>query len=55
VTTLSAEAGRPVTVAEVTPVMEHHLAEVLGYRTWRRTEDTAIFTGSVAVPVAGVG
>jgi lipoyl(octanoyl) transferase len=55
VTTLSAEAGRPVTVAEVTPVMEQHLAEVLGYRTWRRTEDTAIFTGSVAIPVAGVG
>jgi lipoyl(octanoyl) transferase len=55
VTTLSAEAGRPVTVAEVTPFVEHHLAEVLGYRTWRRTEDTAIFTGSVAIPVAGVG
>jgi lipoyl(octanoyl) transferase len=31
VTTLSAEAGRPVTVAEVTPVMQGHLAEVLGY------------------------
>jgi lipoyl(octanoyl) transferase len=35
VTTLSAEAGRPITVAEVTPVMKRHLSEVLGYRTWR--------------------
>jgi lipoyl(octanoyl) transferase len=55
VTTLSAEASRPVTVADVTPVMEHHLAEALGYRTWRRTRDTAIFTGSVTIPAAQVG
>src|SRR6202035_1995877 len=36
VTTLSAEAGRPVNLAEVTPLLERHLAAPLGYRTWRR-------------------
>jgi lipoyl(octanoyl) transferase len=35
VTTLSAEAGRPITVADVTPVMERHLAGVLGFTSWR--------------------
>jgi lipoyl(octanoyl) transferase len=45
VTTLSAETGRPITVAEVTPVMEGHLAEVLGYRGWRRIQDPAVLTG----------
>jgi predicted component of type VI protein secretion system len=35
VTTLSAEAGRPVTVTEVRAVIERHLAPVLGYRRWR--------------------
>src|SRR6204780_2404805 len=35
VTTLTAEAGRPITVAEVTPVMGRQLAEVLGYRGTR--------------------
>jgi len=39
VTTLSAEAGRPVTVAEVTPLIEGHLAGVLGYSAWRRGAD----------------
>ena len=38
-TTLSAEAGRPVTVTDVMPVLERHLAEALGYRTWRRVSD----------------
>jgi len=38
-TTLSAETGRRITVAEVTPVVERHLAEVLGYATWRRVAD----------------
>ena len=31
-TTLSAETGRGITVAELTPVMKRHLADVLGYR-----------------------
>jgi lipoyl(octanoyl) transferase len=41
VTTLSAEAGRHVTVAEATPLMQRHLAEVLRYSGWRRTTDPA--------------
>jgi lipoyl(octanoyl) transferase len=42
VTTLSAEAGRHITVAEVRPVVERHLADVLGYTSWRRgTASTA--------------
>jgi lipoyl(octanoyl) transferase len=48
VSTLSAEAGRHVTVAEVTPVMQGHLAEVLGYRGWRRIADPEILTGPAA-------
>jgi len=44
-TTLSAEAGRQVTVAAVTPVLERHLAEALGYRAWRRIGDTESLTG----------
>jgi lipoyl(octanoyl) transferase len=38
VTSLSAEAGRPVTVAEVLPAAEHHLAQVLGAVSVRRSE-----------------
>ncbi len=39
VTTLSAETGRDITVAQVTPVMKRHLADVVGYRTWRHVYD----------------
>jgi lipoyl(octanoyl) transferase len=39
VTTLSAETGRNITVADATEVMERHLADVLGYRTWRHVHD----------------
>jgi lipoyl(octanoyl) transferase len=39
VTSLSAETGQPVTVAEALPVMEGHLAEVLGHGTFTLTED----------------
>jgi lipoyl(octanoyl) transferase len=48
VTTLSAEAGRDIGVAEATPVLERHLAEVLGYRTWRRISDPEILAGQSA-------
>jgi len=41
VTTLSAESGRPVTVATAVEVVEHHLADVLGARSWRSIEGTA--------------
>ena len=42
VTTLSAEAGRHVTVAQVTPLIERHLADVLGYSAWRRADDAGV-------------
>ncbi len=48
VTSLSAEAGRPVTVAEVTPAVQQHLAQALGYRAWRPLYDLAALTGELA-------
>src|SRR5580700_2558733 len=45
VTTLSAETGRQITVADVTPVLERHLADVLGYSAWRRADDAVVLTG----------
>jgi lipoyl(octanoyl) transferase len=45
VTTLSAEAGRPVTVGDVTPLIELYLAEALGYRSWRRVHGREALTG----------
>jgi lipoyl(octanoyl) transferase len=41
VTTLSAEAGRPVTVADVVAAVQPHLAQALGARHWRTIEGTA--------------
>src|SRR5690348_12205893 len=35
-TSLTAETGIRVSVADVTPLLERHLAAALGYRTWRR-------------------
>lgn len=46
VTTLSAEAGRRITVAQVTPAMERHLAAVLGYRTWRHVCEPGVLAGA---------
>jgi lipoyl(octanoyl) transferase len=48
VTSLSAETGRRVTVADLTGPVERHLAEMLGARTWRRAPDAAALTGSAA-------
>ncbi len=45
VSTLSAEAGRSITVAKVTPVLERHLAQALGYSAWRRAGDPAGLAG----------
>ena len=45
VTTLSAETGRDITVAQVTPVMKGHLAGLLGYRTWRHAYDPDALAG----------
>ena len=47
-TTLSAETDQPVTVAAVTPVLERHLADVLGYRAWHRVSDPETLTGPAA-------
>ena len=44
VTTLSAEAGGRITVADALPVMERHLAEVLGHDGWRVVEGTQTLT-----------
>ncbi len=40
-TTLSAQAGRPVTVADAVEVIERHLADVLGASRWRSIQGTA--------------
>lgn len=57
VTTLTAETGRDITVPEVTPVMERHLADVLGYQSWRYVYDPEVLGGPhpqapAAVPLA---
>jgi lipoyl(octanoyl) transferase len=41
VTSLSAETGRRVTVAEVTDAAQHHLAAALGATAWRRVDGVA--------------
>jgi lipoyl(octanoyl) transferase len=45
VTSLTAETGIDVSVADVTPLLERHLAAALGYRAWRRIHSTAPLTG----------
>ena len=57
VSTLTAETGQPIPVAQVTPVMERHLADVLGYRTWRHVYDPEVLAGprpeaAATVPLA---
>src|SRR5215472_14609780 len=41
VTSLSAETGRPVTVAAMLDSVQHHLADVLGATSWRRVDGVA--------------
>jgi lipoyl(octanoyl) transferase len=41
VTSLSAETGRPVTVASMIGTVQHHLADVLGATSWRQVAGTA--------------
>ena len=48
VTSLSIEVGRPVSVAEVTPVVQGHLAAALGYRAWHQFRDLSALSGQVA-------
>ncbi len=53
VTTLSKEAGRTVTVADVTPVVQGHLADALGAATWRAIHGThGLLTAAPAVQAA---
>jgi lipoyl(octanoyl) transferase len=47
VTTLSAESGRQVTVADALEVIERHLADVLGYDRWRSVDSAAELAGQV--------
>ncbi|MGH3177838.1 MAG: lipoyl(octanoyl) transferase LipB [Streptosporangiaceae bacterium] len=51
-TTLSAETGRDITVAQVIPVMKRQLADVLGYRTWQDVYDVGVLTGPPLEAVA---
>jgi lipoyl(octanoyl) transferase len=52
VTTLTAEAGRPVTVLAALPVMQRHLAEALGHPTFEIIGDVSVLT-SPAMLAAG--
>jgi lipoyl(octanoyl) transferase len=52
VTSLSAEAGRPVTVAEVIPLAEHHLAAVFSPQSWRRADLASLLPGAELTPAA---
>ena len=45
VTTLTAEAGRPVTVMDALPLMQRHLAETLGHGRFDEIEDLSALTG----------
>jgi lipoyl(octanoyl) transferase len=47
VTSLSAQTGRPVTVADAVEVVERQLAVVLGAHTWRSVEGTGELTDQV--------
>jgi lipoyl(octanoyl) transferase len=53
-TTLTAETGRRISVAQVTPVMKRHLADVLGFGTWRHVYDRDALGGprAEAAPVS---
>jgi lipoyl(octanoyl) transferase len=46
VTSLTAETGIAVTVSDVTPLMERHLAAALGYRAWQRLHSVSPLLGS---------
>ena len=50
VTSLTVEAGRPVTVPEITGLAERHLAEVFGAAAWRRADATSLLAGAELAP-----
>jgi lipoyl(octanoyl) transferase len=53
-TSLSAEAGRPVTVQDVLGPAEAHLASVLGHRSWRHAQPADLLAAwpATAAPAA---
>jgi len=53
VTTLSAEAGRPISVAAALDVIQPHVAEALGARRWRSIAGTAELMPLTATRSAG--
>jgi lipoyl(octanoyl) transferase len=53
VTSLSAESGSLVTVEAAAHVVERHLADVLGRRSWRSVAGTQALTGSAQPAHAG--
>jgi lipoyl(octanoyl) transferase len=55
VTSLSAETGRFITVADVLGPVERHLAAVLGATTWRSFECTDTRAADAGLRPAGVG
>jgi lipoyl(octanoyl) transferase len=48
VTSLTTEMGIDVSVAEVTPLLERHLAAALGYRAWQRIHTVAPLLAAAA-------
>ena len=48
VTSLTSETGIGVSVSDVTPLLERHLAGALGYRTWRRIHTVTPLLASAA-------
>lgn len=54
VTTLSQEAGRHITVAEVLPLVERHLREVLDWSTPVEAEPAAAPSSTPSAPPAGL-
>jgi lipoyl(octanoyl) transferase len=48
VTSLTSETGIGVSVFDVTPLLERHLAAALGYRTWRRIHTVTPLLASAA-------
>jgi lipoyl(octanoyl) transferase len=52
VTSLSAETGRPVTVAAMTGIVQRHLAAVLGATTWRVAPVSDLLPAAPAAAVA---
>ena len=52
VTSLTLEAGRPVTVPDITGLAERHLAEVFGAPVWRHADVAGLLAGAELSPAA---